>query len=163
GAALRLLLADERVEQPELVSGPGEPALFELPGHRDQALCGCGEIVAGGGAAPGVRAGAAVREDAAREHEALLILGAELGERLQLVLLEEAGGRVELGLDVGFVAVRSDERGVTARAEQEPDRLREDRLAGAGLAGDRVQARREGELGLADEDEVLEPEPAKHA
>ena len=39
----------------------------------------------------------------------------------------------------------------------------DDRLAGAGLAGDRDEARRELELRLADQDEVLDPQSAKHA
>ena len=89
--------------------------------------------------------------------------GRSSASALELLVVEEARRQVELGLDVGLVAVRPDERGVAARAEQEPDRLREDRLAGAGLAGDRVQPGRELELGLADEDEVLDAEPAKHA
>src|SRR5207248_4558306 len=44
----------------------------------------------------------------------------------------------------------------------EPDRLREDRLAGPGLARDRVQARPELEFGLADQDQVLDAQPAQH-
>ena len=51
------------------------------------------------------------------------------------------------------------ERGVALRAEQEPDRLREDRLPGAGLAGERDEPRAELEVRLADEDEVLDPQP----
>ena len=47
-------------------------------------------------------------------------------------------------------------------AEQQPDRLREDRLPRAGLAGDRVQPGRELELGLADEDEVLDAQATQH-
>ena len=46
--------------------------------------------------------------------------------------------------------------------EQQPDRVREDRLPRSRLAGDRVQARVELELGLADQDEVLDAKPPKH-
>ena len=161
-AALRLLLAGERVEQAELVRGPRQPTLLELARHGDQALGGRGEIVAGRRAAPRVGAGAAVGKDAAREHEPFLVLGPQLGERLELLVLEERRGRLQLGLDVGLDGVGADERGVPSRTEEEADRLREDRLPRAGLAGDRVQARREVELGLADEDEILDPEPAQH-
>jgi hypothetical protein len=68
----------------------------------------------------------------------------ELREHRELVVVEEAVRRIELGLDVRVDAVRPDERRVPARAEQEADRLGEDRLAGAGLAGDRARAPRGG-------------------
>ena len=80
-AAAQLLLAAVGVEHVELVRGPGEPPLLELAGHRDQPLGGGGEVLARDGAAPRVGARAAVGEDAAREHEAGLVLGRELGER----------------------------------------------------------------------------------
>ena len=70
---------------------------------------------------------------------------------------------IELRLDVRLLAGRADERVVALRAEEQAERLREDRLAGAGLARDRVQPGRELELGLADEDEVLDAEAPKHA
>ena len=42
------------------------------------------------------------------------------------------------GLDVRLVAVRPYQRRVAARAQQQADRLGQDRLSGAGFAGDRV-------------------------
>ncbi len=89
---------------------------------------------------------------------AVLVLRPQLGERLELV-----AGQVELRLDVRLLAGRADERVVALRAEQQAERLREDRLARARLAGDRVQPRRELELRLADEDEVLDAQPPEHA
>ncbi len=65
-------------------------------------------------------------------------------------------GEFELGLDVGLAAGGADQRGLAAGAEQETDRVREDRLPRPGLPGDRVQAGVELELGLADQDEVLD-------
>ena len=87
--------------------------------------------------------------------------GLELEQRQDVVLLERAGRRLELGLDVRIGALRAHERGVPTRSEQQPDGLREDRLPRAGLTGDRVQTRSELELGLADEDEVLDAKPTK--
>ena len=162
GPAPELPLAGEPVEQIELVRRTGEAALLELPRHRDEPLGRRRDVFARGAPAPRVRTCATVREDAPGEYEAVLALRSQFRECARL-LVEEALGRLELGLDVRFVAVRPDEAGVPARAEQQADRLREDRLAGAGLAGDRVQARRERELRLADQDEVLDAEPAKHA
>ncbi len=40
--------------------------------------------------------------------------------------------------------------------------MREDSLAGAGLAGDRVQPVREAELGALDQQQVLDPELVQH-
>ena len=153
-----LLLAGVRVEHVELVRGPRQPALLELAGHREQALGRGGEILACDRAAPGVRARSSVREDAAREDEAGLVLGRERGERLQLVVVEEAVGHVELRLDVRLARARPDRGRVALRAEQEPERLREDRLPRPGLARDRVQPRRRRELGRSDQDEVLDVE-----
>jgi hypothetical protein len=69
---------------------------------------------------------------------------------------------VELRLDVRLLAARADHRRVAARAEEQADRLGEDCFAGACLTGDRVQPGREVELGLADEDEVLDAQSPQH-
>ncbi len=156
GAPAQLLLAAEPVEHLELVRRPREPALLELAGHRDDTLDGRGDVFARRRAAPCVRPRAPVAEDTPRYEQRVLVLRPQLGELVELL------GQVELGLDVRLLARRPDERVVALRPEQQPDRLREDRLAGAGLAGDRVQAGRELELGLPDEDEVLDTEPTQH-
>ena len=143
--------------------GTREPALLELPRHGDEAL-GCGRnVLARDGASPGIGARAPVAEDAPRDHEPRLTFGSQLGERSELLVVEEAVGNVELGLDVCLRPLGADRRGIGARPEEQPDRLREDRLPRARLARDRVQPGREGELRLADEDEILDPEPTKQA
>ena len=91
-AATRLLLAAERVEHVELIGGTAEPPLLELARHRDQPLRGGREILARDAAAPRVGARAPVREDAAREHEPLLVVRAKLGERLEALLVEHPLG-----------------------------------------------------------------------
>ena len=159
--AAKLLLAAVRVEHVELVRGPGQSPLLELAGHRDQPLGGRGEVLARHGAAPRVGARAAVREDAAREHEAGLVLRRQLRERGELLVLEEALRQVELGFDVGLAGGGADRPRVALRAEQKPDRLREDRLPRTRLAGDRRQAVRRRELSLPHEDEVLDPQATK--
>ena len=111
--------------------------------------------------APGVGPRAAVPEHAARDDQPLLVLGPQLEQRQHVVLFERAQRRLRLGLDVRIRALGAHERRVATRAEQQPDGLREDRLARAGLTGDRVQPRGQVELGLADEDEVLDAQPTK--
>ena len=160
-APAQLVFAAERVEDVQLVRGPREPALLELPGHRQQLL-GCGgEVLARHRATPGVGAGPPVREDAPREDEAGLVLGCQLGERPELLGLEEPGRRFELGLDIGLARARPNRGGVALRTEQETEGLREDRLARAGLPRDRVQPRCRSQVGLADEHEVLDAEATK--
>jgi hypothetical protein len=161
-AAAELLLAGEGVEDVELVRGPREAPLLELAGHGDEALDERGQVLARDRPPPGVGARAPVGEDPAGGDEALLPGGPELGDRFQLGVVEDAVGEVELGLDVGLLRAGPEVAGVAGRAEQEPDRLGEDRLPGPGLPGDRVQAGREREVGVADEDEVLDAEAAEH-
>ena len=59
-------------------AGPREPPLLELPRHRDHALDGGRDVLAGGRAAPRVRARAPVGEDAPRDDERVLVLGPQL-------------------------------------------------------------------------------------
>ena len=87
GAQLQLVVADERVEHIELVRRPAEPALLELSRHRDQPLPGCGEVLAGRAAPPGIRASPPVREDPAGDEQPFLVLGTKLRERLEFLLL----------------------------------------------------------------------------
>ena len=136
-----LLVADEGVEHVELVGGPGEPPLLELARHRDQPLRRGREILARDRPSPRVRPRAAVGEDAPGEDEARLVLRPQLGERLELAVVEEPVGHVELGLDVRLLRRRADGGRIALDAEEEPDRLGEDRLAGAGLAAEDVEAR----------------------
>ena len=159
-SALELLRADERVQHVELVGGPREPTLLELPRHRDQPLGRGGEILARDRPAPRVRPGAAVSEHAARQDEARLVLRPQLRERLRAALVEEPVRHVELRLDVRLARGRPDRAGIALDAEQEPDRLGEDRLARAGLAAEDVEPGGQLELHLANEDEVLDPEAA---
>ena len=126
----------ECVEHAPLVGGPREAPLFELAAHRDQRL-GCrGDVFASGATPPRVGPRAPVGEDPARQDETVLSVRPQLRESAQRLVVHV----VELGLHVRLLARGADQRRVAARAEQEADRIGEDRLAGAGLAGDRVQA-----------------------
>ena len=65
---------------------------------------------------------------------------------------------VELRLHVRLARSRADRGGLALDAQQEADRLGEDRLARARLAAEHVEPGGQLELGLANEDEVLDPE-----
>ena len=161
-----LLVADERVQDVELVCRPRQAPLLELAGHGEQTLRRGGEILPCDRAAPGVGARATVGEHPPGQDETLLIhfmfvLRRELRETGQLVVVPEPLGRVELRLDEGLLRSRADEPRVALGAEEEPERLRENRFSRAGLARDRAQPRGRHELGLADQDEVLDAEATK--
>jgi hypothetical protein len=162
GTPALLLVPEEGIENVQLVGRPREPALLELAGHGDEPLAGGGEIFSRSGAAPGIRARAPVREDTSRHNELLLVFGTELGERDELVLVEQSGGKVKLGLHIGLGPLGADVGGVSLGAEEQADRLGENRLARAGLARDGIEPGREGQLGLVNEDEVLDPEATEH-
>src|SRR5262249_20721406 len=118
----------ERVEDGKLVRRPREPALLELAAHRDEPFGDGGDVLPCRAPTPRVRARAAVREDAPRDDERLLALRPQLRQRAEGLVVRQ----VELGLDVGLGRAGADRGGVAARAEEQPDRAREDRLPRAG-------------------------------
>ena len=102
------------------------------------------------------------RRPAARARDPPRLRGAAPRARRRSSSSKKPSGTSSSASTYASVAVRPTERRVARAPEQQPDRLREDRLPGARLAGDRVQPGRKVELGLADEDEVLDPEPTEH-
>ena len=133
-----------------------EPPLLELAGHRPggarpprrdpRAPPSCPTRTPGCGRRrrPGARAPAPPRPRA------------QLGERRQsLLVVEEPVRRLELGLDVRLAA-GGPTAAASPRAEQQADRLREDRLPGAGLAGDRVEPEAARARPREDQHEVLD-------
>ena len=141
--------------------GARQATLLELARHGDESLDERGQLLARDAPAPGVGARASVGEDPARGDQGRFVGGLQLGDRREVGVVEDPVREIELGLDVRLVGARAEVAGVAARAEQQAERLREDRLPRPGLARDRVQARRDRQLGVADEDEVLDAEAAQ--
>ena len=104
----------ERVEHVELECRPRQATLLELPGHRDQALRGGGDVLARSGAAPRVRARPAVLEDPPCEQDVRLVFRAELLDHLTQGLAPA----LELRLHERLCSRRPDHRRVAAAAEQ---------------------------------------------
>jgi len=157
-----VLLADEGVESVELEGRTRQSPLLELARHGEQPLDERCELLARHRPAPRVGARAPVREDAPCGDESVLVLGPKFGERREPLVVEDALGEIEVRFDVGLARARPEVARVPGCAEEEPDRLGEDRLACARLARDRVQARAEDEVGPSDEDEVLDAQAAEH-
>src|SRR5262249_9041187 len=78
------------VDQIELVGRPGQAALFELAGHRNQTLDGGRQILARDRPPPGVSACTAVPEDPSRRDEPRLVLRPELRDRGDALVVEES-------------------------------------------------------------------------
>ena len=152
----QLVVAGGRVEQVELRGGAGQAPRLVLRGHLEQQLAQLLEIVAGAAPPPHQRPAAAAGGDPPRHHERRLALRAQRRHRLRSQLLEEPVGDRELGLDVGLRSVRADHAGDRCGTGQQPDRLRQHRLAGAGLAGEDVQARPQLQLGAVDQGQVVD-------
>ncbi len=74
-AQFALLVADECVQRIQLVGRPRQPALLELPRHRQQSLACGGQILASGASPPGVRTRASVGEHPPGQHQTVLALG----------------------------------------------------------------------------------------
>ena len=110
--AARVSSSGERVEHAALVRGAREAPLLELAAHREQRLGRGRDVFARGASPPRVGARAPVREDPPREHDVVLALGPQLGERAERLVVRA----VELGLDVRLVAGRTDQRGVALRS-----------------------------------------------
>ena len=127
----------ERVEQVALPALVEQPLLVVLPVDLDQRPDLVGEPRGGRGliVEPGGRA-AAGRDLANRD------------ERLRQA--------VEQRLHAGRLRAVADEPDVRARAADEPERVDEQALAGSGLAGDDVEARREGQAQAIDQREVAD-------
>ena len=69
----------------------------------------------------------------------------------------------ELGRDVGARGAFAHDIGVAALSQGQQQRVDQDRLAGAGLAGQDREARRELEFEFVDDDEVADRERDQHA
>ena len=152
----RLAGAGRRVQQFELRLGAGQPPCLVLRRHLQQPLAQRLEIVASTAAPPHHRPAASRRGDPPRHHQRRLVLGPQRNNRLRQAGFEEPVRHRELGLDIGLLCVWPDHAGRRWRARQQPDRLCQHRLAGAGLAGEHVQAAGQLELGVLDQGEVVD-------
>ena len=155
--------AGVRVEQLELPRRAREPAGLVLGRHLDQPLAERLEVGPGARSAPRRTPGCGRRPCRRRATTSVSSpSGREARDRRERRVVEEVGRRVELGLDVGLVAVRPDHAGDRLGTGEKADRLGEHRLPGPGLAREDVQPRSELELGTLDQRQVVDVEPTQH-
>ena len=138
--------AGESVEQVEVRVGIEQGLVLVLAVKVDEAG---GQVAQRGGRREGAvdeRAAAALRGDLAADEQFVA----------RRLVLEDR-------LERGAVLARPDEVGRGAAAEEQADRLDEDRLAGAGFAGQDVEARAELDLDRFDDGQVSDGEEPEHA
>ena len=68
----------------------------------------------------------------------------------------------ELGGDHRLLGARPHQPALGAPAERQPERIEQDRLAGAGLAGQHAQPRTKGEVEPVDQHDVANGEAEQH-
>ena len=152
--------AGVRVEQLELARRPRQPAGLVLRRHLDAAARRAPRGRPGRSPVPRRTPGCG-RSPCSRR--ATTSVSSPSGRRPATAASagssKSSGGRVELGLDVGLVAVRPDHAGGRLRPGEKADRLGEHRLPGPGLAREDVQPRPELELRALDQGQVVDVEP----
>ena len=157
-----MLGAGEPVEDLQLGRGDRQLAVLVLAEEGEQPPAEQLQVGGGRGAAGDEGAGPPAGRDPAAEHDLLGALRQPLGQLGQLRLLEQPRGQVEDALDPGLLGPGPDDLRFRLAAHQQVERVGEDGLAGAGLAGDRVQPLAQPQLGPLDQQQVLDPQLAQH-
>ena len=103
---------------------------------------------------------AAVSALHAAQDEIALCLKAAL---LQQITRGMARRHVEHGSDIALRGTSADHRGIAAPAKRQRQCIEQDRLAGAGLAGEHGQAGGEIDVELVDDDDVADRKGGQHA
>ena len=162
GEQLAVLGAGEPVEDLGLRRGQHQLPVLVLAVEGEQARAE-GAQVRGRGRAPGDEGGgsAGPGRDPPREDD-LLARRQPLGDVAQRRVGEDRLRDLEGALDPRLLGAGPDGGAARTAAHQQVERVGEHGLAGAGLAGDHVQSRPEAHLGALDQQEVLDPQLAKH-
>jgi hypothetical protein len=138
------------------LSGP-ERGVVHDPEERDQAPADRLQVGRGGRAALHERARATLGADAPGEHDLFRRLADALAQFSQLGLVEQTGRQGKDALDIGVARARTHDAGAGLAPKQQIESVGQHRLAGAGLPGDRGQARAGTQLGALDQQQVLDP------
>ncbi len=160
-ADLGRLLAEaaEGVEHGAVVGAVEQALLLELALDLHQQLADTPQqgdadgLVVDEGAAAAVGAELAAQDDVAVVGEALLVEQCAHGM---------VGDNRELGADAGLPGARAEQLQIGAAAEGEAEGIQQDRLAGAGLAGQHGEAGIDLEIQAVDEDDVANRQVQQH-
>ena len=120
--------------------------LDERPAHLAQELHANGDVVDEG-------AGAAVGGLDAAQDQRRIGLQAVIGKEPQHGMI---GGEIESRGHLALAGALPHQRGIAAAADGEGEGIEQDRLAGAGLAGEHAKARAEFEIEPVDQNDVAD-------
>jgi hypothetical protein len=120
------------------------------------------QVARRGRAAGDEGAGAARGAHPAAEDNLAGVVAQPLGELGELGVVEQSVRELEDALHPRLPGARADDLRPRTAAHQQVQRVGQHRLTGPGLAGDRVQALAEAQLGALDQQEVLDPELEEH-
>ncbi len=160
---LQVLAAGEAVEDLQLRRGDRQPAVLVLAEEGEQAAAQQLQV---GGRRRSPRdegAGPAPGRDPPPQHDLVGPLRQPLRQLRHLRLLQQPLRQVEDPLDPGLLGARPDDLSLRLAAHQQVERVRQHRLAGSGLAGDRVEPSPEAQFGPLDQQQVLDSKLAQHA
>ncbi len=152
----RGLGAGEGVERPELRGRRHQPAVLALPGESQRGPRERRHGLARGRLPVDQRAGAPLGRHAPRDHDLALVVDQVAQGRGRVVVLQavpEPLGELQRGLHQGVLGAGPDRLRVGRRPGQQAQRLGQHGLPRPGLAGDRGQAGRRGQLGPLDHDQ----------
>jgi hypothetical protein len=147
------------VEQGELARLRQQRLVFMLAVDLDQPRCEFAQLRQGRRAAvdPGARAAVGAQRASQLAAGAVVeFLLAQPGERFGRLV------EVEFGVQFGARGAVADHAAVGAKARQEPERIDQQRLAGAGFAGNDGHAGAEFEFGGGDNGEILDRQAVEH-
>ena len=162
-AQRQVLGAGETVEDLQLGRGDRQLAVLVLAEEGEQAPAEQLQVGGGRGAAGDEGAGPTAFRDPPPQHDLLGPLGQPFGQLSHLRLLQQPRRQVEDPLDPGLLGPGSNDLRPRLAAHQQVERVRQHRLAGPGLAGDRVQPLPQPQFGPLDQQQVLDSQLAQHA
>ena len=136
--------------------------MLVLPEEREQPPAKLAQVRGGGRAALDVGAGPPFGTHPASEHHLAVTLREPLPQIRELGRFQQPLRKVEDALDVCLGSAGTDNAGARLAAQQQVERVGEDGLPGARLAGDRIQARPRPHFGTVDQQQVLYPKLKEH-
>ena len=148
------------VEQPALGIGLQQRAAVALAEDLDELLAELAQIAGRDRRAVHERARAAFGVDHAADRAVLAVAELALG---QPGADAGAAAERELGRDLRLVGAAADQRGIGAQADHEAERVDQDRLAGAGLAGQHAEALGPVKAQFVDDREIADVKMSQHS
>ena len=128
----------------------------------DEVVGHLAQLSHGGGAAVDPRAALALRIDRAPQQQGAITVCSSAAEARLVEPTLQTRWLVELGADLGSRRAFAHHACIAPAAERELQCIDQDRLAGAGLAGERREAALEVDLECGDDHEIAQGQSAQH-